>query len=77
MLRYGVNNKILSLISSIYNKAKSYVKKGNKISIFLSCNKGVRQGEKLTPILLFYSQFTLYLNDFNETISNNLKGYQI
>ena len=69
MLKNGVNGKILSLIYNMYNKAKSCVKSGNKISEFFSCNMGVRQGENLSPIL-----FAIYLNDFKETMSNNFTG---
>ena len=69
MLKNGVNGKILSLIYNMYNKAKSCVKSGNKISEFFPCNMGVRQGENLSPIL-----FAIYLNDFKETMSNNFTG---
>ena len=67
LLNHGVNGKILSVIQNIYKKAKSSVKINDKISNF-SCNIGVRQGEKLSPIL-----FAIYLNDF---LSSMCKSYQ-
>ena len=69
LLNNGVNGKILDVIVAMYTNAKSCVKSDSNISEFFSCNKGVRQGENLSPIL-----FAIYLNDFNEFISDNCEG---
>ena len=45
------------------------VKQQSLISGLFSCNMGVRQGENLSPLL-----FALFLNDFEETISQKYNG---
>ena len=65
----GINGKILKVIYNMYENAKSCVKQQSLISGLFSCNMGVRQGENLSPLL-----FALFLNDFEETISQKYNG---
>ena len=53
----------------MYAHAKSRVRVENNISTSFSCEQGVRQGENLSPIL-----FAVYLNDFQDTLSNHFQG---
>ena len=69
LINNGVDGKVLNVIKSMYMNAKSSVKCDGKMSEFFSCQKGVRQGENLSPVL-----FAIYLNDFNEFIRLNCEG---
>jgi hypothetical protein len=50
-------------LHNMYDKTKSCVKAGNKISFFAS-NAGVWQGENISPVLS-----SLFLNDLEKLIS--------
>ena len=67
LIKIGVRGKMLDIIRSMYKEVKSQVKHNNIISPVILSNKGVRQGECLSPFL-----FSIYLNDLEEEIS--LKG---
>ena len=64
-----INGNVIRVIYNLYENAKSCIRKENKLSNYFSCNVGVRQGEKLSPLL-----FAIYLNDFEYTISRKYKG---
>ena len=61
LLQHDKNGRVFQIIFNIYQKTKSCVKSGGKISNFFSCNTGVRQGENLSAIL-----FAIYVNDFQD-----------
>ena len=69
LLAEGIDGNIIRVIYNLYNKAKSCVKKGQKLSDFFSCNVGVRQGENLSPLL-----FSIYLNDFEDHVKQHYGG---
>ena len=57
--RYGIQGKFLNVIKSIYSSIRSCVKiNQNALTELFSCNKGIRQGDGLSPIL-----FSLFMND--------------
>ena len=56
--KYNINGKCLNLIKSMYNNIKSRIVTQEGNSAYFPCNKGVRQGENLSPIL-----FSFFLND--------------
>lgn len=69
LLGTGVNGKFIRIIYNMYESAKSCIKQGNMHSQTFNCNIGVRQGDNLSPLL-----FAIYLNDFNQHISNSYPG---
>ena len=48
----------------MYDVAKSCINVGNNLSEVFHCNIGVRQGEKLSPIL-----FAMLINEFKNNLS--------
>ena len=69
LLSYNINGKVLQIIRNMYHNAKSCIRTNSGLTEFFSCNVGVRQGDKLLPLL-----FALYLNDLEEYISVEYKG---
>ena len=71
MLKYNVNGKCLSLIKNIYANIKSCISANDEFSEYFACDKGVRQGENLSPVL-----FSLFLNDLYDYFheSNKVHG---
>ena len=58
LINIGVRGKILTVIMSMYENAKSRVKYNGKVSEEFTCATGVRQGDCLSPLL-----FAIYVND--------------
>ena len=54
----NINGHFLELLKDIYKKSKSAVKINNKLTQFFKHEKGVKQGDPLSPTL-----FNLYIND--------------
>ena len=69
LVENDVNGRVLNVIKSMYEHAKSCIRSDDKLSEFFSCGQGVRQGENLSPVL-----FAIYLNDFNDYIARNSLG---
>ena len=67
-----INGKILNVIRSIYDNAKSCIKSSTMISDFFPCKVGVRQGDNLSPLL-----FSLYLSDFQQFLSKKFNGVSL
>ena len=61
----GINGNFLHLLKDIYKKTKCAVKIGSKTTNFFPYEKGVQQGNPLSPLL-----FNLYINDIFEIIKN-------
>ena len=59
LYQYGVKGKFFKVIKSMYSSIKSCVKiDESSITEMFSCNKGIRQGDRLSPVL-----FSLVMND--------------
>jgi hypothetical protein len=73
LLSFGVNGKVLKVITNMYLNAKSCVMINNdlKCSDFFRTNLGVRQGENLSPVL-----FALFLNDMKDFLAQNMDGLE-
>ena len=57
--QYGIQGKFLNVIKSMYSSIRSCVKiNQNALTELFSCNKGIRQGDGLSPVL-----FSLFMND--------------
>ena len=69
LLSYDINGKVLNIIKSLYNSAKSAVKLSTNIGAFFNCEIGVRQGDNLSPLL-----FALFLNDLQEFLAKAYNG---
>ena len=66
----GISGKCLTVIYNLYDKAKPKIKLNGKISSStFTCNRGVRQGENLSPLL-----FALFLNDLQQFLSSKYGG---
>ena len=65
--RYGIQGKFLNVIKSMYSSSKSCVKiNQNTLTDLFSCNKGMRQGDGLSPVL-----FSLFMNDLPQYFKQN------
>ena len=64
LINLGLSGKILTVIQNIYINAKSCVTCINNKSDYFMSHNGVRQGEKLSPLL-----FALYVNDLESFFS--------
>ena len=58
LLKEGIEGKILKIIKNMYAEIKSCILLNGDKSEYLNCEKGVRPGENLSPLL-----FSLYLNN--------------
>jgi len=66
LCQYGVKGKFFKVIKSMYSSIKSCVKTDeNSITELFSCNKGIRQGDGLSPVLcsLFMNYLPQYFRD--------------
>ena len=62
LYQYGVKGKFFKVIKSMYSSIKSCVKTDeSSITEMFSCNKGIRQGDGLSPVL-----FSLFMNDLSQ-----------
>ena len=61
----GINGNFLKLIKNIYGKTKFVVKIKNKTTNLFNYDKGVQQGNPLSPLL-----FNLYINDIFDILKN-------
>ena len=69
LVTYGINGNFLKVISSLYSKVKSCVRGNDGLTDTFPCNRGVRQGCVLSPVL-----FALFLNDLNTHIKASSQG---
>ena len=60
MLDLGIERKCHRIIKNIYKDVKSCKSLNGKLSNFFMCEKGIRQGENLFPLL-----FSIFLCDKN------------
>ncbi len=72
LVSYGIKSSFLKIITSLYEKVKSCVRGNDSLTDIFPCNKGVRQGCLLSPVL-----FALYLNDLNTHIKKYFQGVLI
>ena len=60
---FGVSNKIVDIIKSMYTCVKLCIRQFSSLSDFFNSNVGVKQGEPLSPFL-----FLLYINDLADEL---------
>ena len=66
LANFGLSSRILSLLQDMYSKVNSCVRVNGNTLTFFSCNKGVRQGCNLSPLL-----FCLCISDLESSLLNN------
>lgn len=74
LMKSGIDNKDLSLITNLYSHQRATVRIDNKIFQEFTVNRGVRQGYILSPILFtIFSQilFRQALSEIEEDIKIN------
>ena len=64
LIEYGISSKMLSIITALYSNITSCVKLKSYITDEFLCEKGLRQGDSLSPIL-----FSFYINDLPSILS--------
>ena len=62
----GLSTRILLLLKDMYSKACSWIKVNGSLSPCFTCNRGVRQGCNLSPLL-----FCLFISDLETHLKNN------
>ena len=73
LLKHGICGKILNVITNMYSGIKSCITVNGTSSGYFTCEKGVRQGENLSPLL-----FAIYLNDLENFMNTSgCKGIEI
>ena len=58
LIKNGITGSFFTVIKNMYQNIKSCVSINGELSAFFSCDRGVRQGENLSPAL-----FSIYLNE--------------
>ena len=61
LIQNGVGQKLYNVISDMYDLTKSAVKIDNRISEFFELERGVKQGDSLSPTL-----FNCFINDLHQ-----------
>ena len=73
LLENGIRGKFLTVIQNMFKEIQSCITVNGNPSGFFSCEKGVRKGENISPLL-----FAIYLNDLDTYIDlYNYKGVEI
>ena len=63
----GIQGKLFKEVKSIYSSIKSCITiNESEIIEMFSCNKGIRQGDGLSPVL-----FSLFMNDLPQYLRDN------
>ena len=72
MLDLGIDGKYLRIIKNILKDVKSCISLNGELSNFFMCEKGIRHGENLSPLL-----FSIFLNDEQFLCDKNCNGVNI
>ena len=72
----------MSVIFNLYHHAKSCVRANVKMSDYFTCNVGVRQGENLSPLVLFaiygnYKKMTKQITQARKALCCVNKGQEV
>ena len=59
LLKNSIKGKLLRCIKSMYSNVKARVRCGDKLTDYVNCTAGVKQGDVCSPIL-----FSLFIHEF-------------
>jgi hypothetical protein len=62
----GIKGKLFRCIKSMYSNVKARVRSGAKLTPYINCSAGVKQGDNCSPVL-----FSLFINELAIEIINN------
>ena len=68
LFKNGVRGKLLKCVISMYECVKSRVRCGGKLSDYIICTNGVKQGDVCSPVI-----FSLFINEITSEVVNNGK----
>ena len=68
LIKNGLGKKIYEVISDMYNLTESSIKIDNKISKSFILERGVKQGDSLSPTI-----FNCFINDIHQIFDNTCK----
>ena len=70
LLKNGISGKLYRRIKSMYNSVKVRVRCGSKMTDYINCTFGMKQGDVCSPVL-----FSLFINELVlEVIQNGTQG---
>jgi hypothetical protein len=65
LLKNGIQGKLFRCIKNMYNNVKARVRCGAKLTDYVNCTAGVKQGDVCSPIL-----FSLFINELSVEVIN-------
>ena len=65
LLLYDIDGKLYNSVKNINQSAESCIRINGKLTNWLSCKTGVKQGDNLFPTL-----FSIFINDLVQDINN-------
>ena len=66
LMKNGINGKLYCCIKSMYNSVKVTVRCGSKMTDYINCTFGVKQGDVCCPVL-----FSLFINELALEVIQN------
>ena len=72
LLKTGIKGKLFRSIKSMYHNVKARIRCGGKLTDYINCTSGVKQGDVCSPVL-----FSLFINELtSEVIAQGRHGAQ-
>jgi hypothetical protein len=68
LIKNGIRGKLYKCVRSMYKEVKARIRSGGKLSDYVNCTSGVKQGDVCSPIL-----FSLFVNELALEIMENGK----
>jgi hypothetical protein len=65
LIKNGIRGKLFKCVKSMYNTVKTRVRCGGKLTDYINCTRGVKQGDVCSPVL-----FSLFINELTIEVIN-------